>query len=455
MTQDKNISILQVSTSDKSGGAEKIAWNLFQEYRDRGFCSWLAVGDKKSDDPNVLLLPNIDSYNRWTRTWLATSNILSPFVETVHGAWRLQNWLRWWVGQPIRSFRIRRGYEDFDFPGTKRVLELPSVRPSILHCHNLHGNYFDLRALSWLSRQVPTVLTLHDAWLLSGHCAHSFDCKQWKNGCERCPDLTIYPAIKNDASAYNWQRKLNIYKNSRFYVATPCQWLMDKVQQSMLMEGAVECRVIPNGINLSIFHPDDRKIARARLGLPQEARILFFAANGIRRNIWKDYVTLQKAVAIVAEKFSENKVLFIAVGEEAPPEYIGKAEIHFVPYQEDERVVACYYQAADIYIHAAKADTFPNTVLEALACGTPVVGTSVGGIPEQVINGVTGFLTPPGDAEAMSVSIERLLSNSDLLYRYSIAAAKMAHNFALNFQVENYLNWYNEILSKHDNTSNK
>lgn len=156
---------------------------------------------------------------------------------------------------------------------------------------------------------------------------------------------------------------------------------------------------------------------------------------------------MRAAVALLAERLRGTVVLFIALGEDAPLEQIGQAEVCFVPYQRDPESVASYYQAADVYVHAARADTFPNTVLEALACGTPVVATSVGGIPEQVEEGVTGFLTPPGDAGAMATRTEQLLSDDALHQRFAAAAGESARRrFDLDRQANDYLEWYQELV---------
>src|SRR5437588_514516 len=159
---------------------------------------------------------------------------------------------------------------------------------------------------------------------------------------------------------------------------------MRQVEQSMLAPGVVEARVIPNAIELSVFHPADRQAVRAALKIPQEAKVLLFSATVLRRNRFKDYATLRSAVAQVAERMYSQPILFIALGENAPAEQIGQAEVRFVSYQTDSRAVARYCQAADIYIHAARAEVWGLTITEALACGTPVVATAVGGIPEQV-----------------------------------------------------------------------
>jgi glycosyltransferase involved in cell wall biosynthesis len=458
---ERSLRVLQVSTFDIAGGAEKVAWDLFQAYRKRGVDSWLAVGRKRSFDPNIIVLPNDKSAGIWGQFCGALGARLKPLQGRAPGVGRMCAWLNAWAS-PFRETGRRLGIEDYNYPGTYRLLELLPDKPDIVHCHNLHGEYFDLRFLSVLSEELPTVLTLHDAWLLSGHCAHSFDCERWKTGCGHCPDITIYPAIERDGTAYNWRRKRSIYARSQLYISTPCKWLMRKVEHSILDRAKVESKIIPYGVDLTIFRPDNKQAVRSALGIRQEAMVLLFSANGIKNNIWKDFHTLRTAVGLVGERLHDKAVLCIALGEGAPTERIGGADIHFIPFQKDPRTVASYYQAADIYVHAARVDTFPNTVLESLACGTPVVATAVGGIPEQVrsveevvgtehhaygLGEATGVLVPLGDANAMAVAIERLLTNNPLRHRLSENAAKDARNrFDLQRQVNEYLEWYREIL---------
>jgi glycosyltransferase involved in cell wall biosynthesis len=457
----EKLRILQVNTNEMSGGAQRVAWNLFRSYRSRGHGSWLAVGHRSGQDPDVLTIPHARGQSGWPRFWWS----LHERCQLVDANGRLSRWLQL-LAEPQAIMDHYRGVENFRYPGAWRLFDMPPRVPDILNCHNLHGGYFDLRALSWLSHRLPTVITLHDAWLLSGHCAHSFDCERWRIGCGQCPDLTIYPAITRDATAFNWQRKLEIYQKSRLYITTPSHWLMEKVKQSMLALAVAESKVIPNGVDLTVYRPNvDRTAVRASLGLPQDGRILLFTANGIRANIWKDFRTLRSAISRVAVSKPKQSLLFIALGENGTRERIGEAEISFVPYQSSPEAIARYYQAADIYIHAARADTFPNTVLEALACGTPVVATAVGGIPEQVKtlaaggtslrsygpDQATGFLVPPGNADELARRIEELLEDEELRRRLSInAAADARQRFDLERQVDAYLGWYQAIRRDFD-----
>jgi len=434
--------ILQVNTLDRGGGAEGVAWNLFQSYRNRGHASWLAVRRKLTDDPDVFLIPNKQYLTSWTKYWWKMSEQLAagqhPFTSKLAAVMGMVPLGKQWVESKL-------GRENFNWPGTRHLLELPAQRPEIVHCHNLHGGYFDLRLLPWLSAQAPLILNLHDAWLLSGHCAHSFACERWKIGCGQCPDLTIYPAISRDTTRYNWERKRVIYSKSRLYITTVSHWLAQKVQDSMLH--GVSTRVIPNGIDLNVFHPGDKRSARDQLGIPQQSKVVLYAANGGRNSPWRNFGQLEAALIQTASPDIGDLTL-ICMGElkilqETPTNGL---RVQYHMFEPDPNRMALYYQAADVYALPALVESFGKTITEAMACGTPVVATAVGGIPEQITDGNTGYLVPISDVAAMADAIQRLLSDENLHRNIGSAAAEYArHHFGLDRQVNSFLSWYAEV----------
>ena len=440
-----HIGVIQVNKFDCIGGAARIGWTLFKELEKRGISSYYLVGTKKSTDPRVFEMPNTNWVDK------IETRILSPEKKICKNkVFQLSMKGLHIISHPHKSMNTIRGYENYHYPATWNLLNLiPSWKPDIIHSHNLHGGYFDLRALPALSNSVPFLITLHDAWLLGGHCAHSFSCSQWETGCNLCPDITIPPAIRKDSAYHNWNMKKEIYAGSQLYIASPCQWLMDKVKKSIIAKSIIQCKVIPNGINSHIFHPYHKTAARGELNLPVDSIIILFTAYGITHSFWKDYYTMRSAIKIISENKIRKKILFLALGEEAQSEKMGNTTVRFIQYQSDPRIVARYFQAADIYIHAAKADTFPTTILESLACGTPVVATSVGGIPEQIIDKKNGFLTSPGDPFDMAEKIQILIDNENLMGEMGYEGYKsIKTNFDLNIQMNTYVHWYTEILNK-------
>jgi glycosyltransferase involved in cell wall biosynthesis len=238
---------------------------------------------------------------------------------------------------------------------------------------------------------------------------------------------------------------------------------MDRVEHSILAEACVDRKVIPYGIDLDVFKPTDKRAARSRLGLPQDRPVLLFAAVGLTSNPWKDYDSLIAALHILGQR--ELAVEVIALGEEGTTERHGAATIRFVPYERSADTVAAYYQAADLYVHPARVDTFPNVVLEALACGTPVVATAVGGIPEQVRglsvgigarndlnrfapDEATGVLCELGNVAQLAQAIERVVtSTSQLAQMGSNAARDARQRFALTQMVNRYASWFGGMES--------
>jgi glycosyltransferase involved in cell wall biosynthesis len=438
--------ILQVSSADQLGGAEKVAYELFKGYQQRGHAAYLAVGRKTLDDPNVLALDHTAARAAWVRFWRAQQ--LALCRRNIHVAPVLAGWLAN-AAEPRATWQRWRGLENYDFPATHQLLQLPPQRPQLLHLHNLHGEYFDLRALPALSHQIPTILTLHDEWLFTGHCAYTFGSDRWKHGCQHCPDLEIYPPLKRDTTAQNWRRKRDLLARSRVYVAAPSRWLLNEVSESMLQPAVIEARLIPNGVSLATFKPGAQAAARRTLGLPLDADIALFVGSSTRSNHFKDYATIERAVGMLAAQSRQRALVMVCLGEAAEHERRGAVTLWFAGFEKDPARVALYYQAADVYLHAARAEAFGCTIAEAMACKTPVLATAVGGIPELIRDGETGWLIPPGDAAAIAERLPRLLEDqAGLQVMGERAAAYAREHFDLERQIESYLAWYEEILSR-------
>jgi glycosyltransferase involved in cell wall biosynthesis len=454
--------ILLVNNSDVGSGAGRIAWSLLEGARARGHDVRYIVDISHTGSPDVALLSEARSAGRWRRPLLQLGDSLMPLVGRVRGA----RWIRTQLHRLAHPDRIRdhwRGVEQFSFPATWKLLDFMPPAPDLVHCHDLLGEYFDLRALPWLSGRVPVVLTLHNTWLFTGHCSHPLDCTRWMGGCGSCPDLRIYPPLRRDGTAGNWLRKAGIHNSSRLYVAAPCQWLMDMVEESMLKPAVRLSRVIPHGVDLTVFRPGDRESVRALLGIPTGTFVMMLTAAGGQHNTWKDLPTLTEAVGRVAEKLPGRDVELIIVGGHGADQWVNGARIRFLPFQADRAKMARYYQAADVYTHSTKADTFPTAVLEALACGTPVVATRVGGIPEQVRHlsltqvghsgssehraGATGILVPPADAAEFAAAIRILAVDESLR---SALGRNAADDAAVRFdnerQVSEYLAFYEAVI---------
>jgi glycosyltransferase involved in cell wall biosynthesis len=445
-SSNNGLSILQVSTAAHGGGAANIARWLFEAYRIHGHHSFLAVGYKRGSDyadSAILQIPNDRFRTLWSRFW----NLLPSYFQSkeLRGETRLRDKLLP-LAEPRRALRRFRGLEDFDFPATRKLLDLTPSRPNVVHCHNLHGYYFDLRVLPELSRQVPVVLTLHDMWPLTGHCAYPIDCERWHTGCGQCPDLTVYPAVSRDMTAYNWQVKSDIFTRSRLFVSAPSQWLVDRARHSTLK--AVEYRKIHNGVDLNIFHPVEQRRVRLELGLPPDMRILLFVGSRTQTNPYKDYTTVETAVREIANRAEGQDVMFVSLGGRRDGvSQIGSCPTRYYAFRSQQEDVARFYQAADVFLHAANVDTFPTTILEAMACGLPVIATAVGGIPEQIEDGVTGFLVPRGGALEMATKTLQLFDNEPLRSRFAQQAADLAkRKFDIRCQVNEYLSWYQELL---------
>lgn len=448
------LTVLQISPSDVGGGAEKVALDLVQLLCERGVDAWLGVDRKLSGNPRSIALPRKDR-----RQSLAAS-IGSGF--STHPSKGLAYRLLSLAAHPLRSIEQRIGIDSGGVRKPNDLLRCPPRRPDVIHIHNLHGNYVGLDTVQKISTLVPTLLTLHDQWPITGHCAYSFDCTRWKTSCGRCPYPDVYPRVTIDVTRLNRFRKAYAYTRSRLFVASPSKWLLDCVDDSVLARGVVEKRLIPNGVDRSVFRPGTKSEARKALGLPDDAIILLTTSNRLTTNEFKDWPTLEEALRLIPT--AGRQIVALVVGDEGRTRYVGNVRVAFRGMERHSSILAQFYQAADLFILPTKADNHPLSILESLACGTPVVASDLGGIPEQVRPlhlqslqnstksfgpaDATGILVPPQNAPALAAAVALLTDQPLLLSRMGAnASADAAIRFDINKQADSYLEWYRHLAA--------
>ncbi|MEQ8361381.1 MAG: glycosyltransferase [Cyclobacteriaceae bacterium] len=456
--------IIHINKNDVRGGAARFANLLHHGLRKLEISSTLLVDIKLSNSGDVVLLENDNNRSAWFRIFNKLAIQIGQ--STFKGSWLLFKTMRF-ISSPVRWSYKYLGIDYYNFPGLKSKIK-PLLQPgSIFQIYVAHGEYLDLRYVQELSEKHIVILRMPDAWLLSGHCAHSFDCERWKTGCGNCPDLSIPPSINRDATRYNWKFKSGLFDKSKFHIVTPSHWLMNKVKQSMLMKGAVDLSVIPNGVDTDIFSVGVQLDSRQILGIDPGATVLLFSANGIKKNRWKDYAQLQEVFKQLVEVKFEKQVEFIGLGDGGEDEMKGSIRIRYVKYQQDTNVLVHYYRSADLYIHPTKADSFPNSILEALSCGVPVIANGVGGIPEQVKSfsnekisdsgswakhskeHATGVLIPPGDSKSFFTAVKCLIENTQLRIQLGRNARNDAYlRFSQQRVTADYLKLYNQLSKR-------
>lgn len=328
---------------------------------------------------------------------------------------------------------------------TKRFLQfLENTNPDVIHLHNLHGYYINIDLLlTWAgTRGTPVVLTLHDCWTFTGHCAY-FDmvnCEKWRVVCSTCPQRNAYPSAWFwDRSRENFEKKLRLWSNLKYLTTVSVShWLDGHVKNSML--GHAEREVIHNGVDLDVFSPRDRENVqnlRKRFNIGPEPIVLGVA------NVWDKRKGLMDLIQASESLGVDHKLVVIGLSESQiqnlPENVLGLGRT------ENQRELASFYQAADVYVNPTYEDNFPTTNLEALACGTPVVTYRTGGSAEA-IDMFTGRSAERGDVRTLAKEIRSILSSKgEMRTRCRERAARYFDDKAV---FKEYVRLYQKIIEQ-------
>ncbi len=404
------MNVLHINQSDINGGAAIAGYRLHQGLLAQSIYSRLLVGTVKTS---------------------------SELVQAVPRKLRIENQL----GRLTRSTGLNyvNHVSTFDIHKSSFYQEA-----DILNFHNLHTGYFNYLAIPTLTNSKPAIYTLHDMWSFTGHCAYSYECDRWKTGCGKCPDLDTYPSVCRDNTRLEWRLKNWVYSRSNLSIVTPSKWLTEQAKQSMLNRFSIH--YIPYGIDTEAYQPLDPELCRLLLGIPARKKVLMFGAESLKDTRKGGDLLLKALSNLPLSLKSETVLLTLGHGSEAIGEAVGIPTLN-LGYVSSDRLKSIAFSAADLFVFPTRADNLPLVLQESMACGTPMVSFKIGGVPDLIRPGITGYLATPEDAQDLCNGIVQLLEDENLRETMSQQCrAIVLEEYPLELQAQRYIELYRQVL---------
>lgn len=377
------ISVL--STSDGGGGAAIAAYRLFRALGKSNADVGMTVLEKRTSDPAVEALT-------------ASGGVFSALHRTFRKFTILFQYARHRFSRPAGVDIFNSAISPFD----KEMNTLASDADVI----NLHwiARFIDWSSFFGAIGNQKVIWTLHDQNPFTGGCHYTMGCQRFMTGCGRCPQLGSNDV--NDISAQNFQDKMSILDNfdkSKLHIVAPSHWLAQEAGRSPIFKGVAR-NVIPNSVDVERFRPRDVHTFRDRFEVTEDMFLALFIAHNLGGER-KGGDLLVEAMQRL-EPTIRSRIAIVTVGEGtfALAEDTRHIQLEAII---DEETIAEVCSAVDVVVLPSREDNLPNTMLEAMACATPVVGFPVGGIPDFVTDGETGFLASTVEPQALSSAIER------------------------------------------------
>ena len=422
--------IVHLSTEDIAGGAARATHRLHTGLRLLGHDSSMFVINRGSKGK--------DSKGK--------DSMVTAFNASMDWPSRIRRRLR--RGRIARDFARYRtsrpaGFEVFSDDrseyGDDLVRNLPPC--DVINLHWI-ARYVDYESFfSMVPKKTPIVWLIHDMNPFTGGCHYDEGCGKYLDGCGSCPQLGSDDV--NDLSRKVWKRKQEIFggiEPRRLHFVAPSRWMASNLAQHPFLN-RFPVTIIPYGLDTDVFVPRNREFAREILGLPQAAKIILFVASNVQIR-YKGFLPLTEALSGLK---GQDNLLLVSVG--------AKSELNLgishkdLGYINDDRLLALTYNAADLFVVPSLQDNLPNTVLESMACGIPVVGFETGGIPDMVRDGVTGLLAPCNDVAALRAAIKDLIRKPLKREEMGVNSRRVAlHEYSLVVQARRYAELYQSLL---------
>jgi len=416
-----------VNKSDSTGGAAVACYRLLVALSENNVDVQLLVQEKKKDNEFCISTTQskFKKYLNFAR--FAAERLFFYFYE--------------------KSKEVRFAYSPANTG--ENISNHSSIKQTdVIHLHWINQGFLSIRDLKAITAsKKPIIWTLHDMWSFTGGCHYAGDCEGYKSECGHCPFLKN--PSKKDLSFRVRRKKIKLFENSNITFVTCSKWLAKKAQESSLLKSA-NIISIPNPIDTNLFSAKDKTIVRKSLELSENKFLILFGSANIfdKRKGLEFFI---QALYILRSELpnTANEIELVIFGK-------SNQQIHsLLPYKaknlsylDSIEKIAGVYSCVDLFVLPSLEDNLPNTVMESLACGTPVVAFNIGGIPEMVDHRENGYLAEYKSAKDLAEGIRWIMYEADKKLLSEKARSKVMANYTHEIVAEKYKNLYNKVLNK-------
>lgn len=375
-----------LNTFDTAGGAARAMHRLYTGLGRLGVDRTLYVARRDSDDPTIVPVRPVTP-DEQAEYQAAEAHVRAE--EAPYAALRTGGFI------PFHSERAARA----------RLLE---QRLRDADVFNLHWTRGLVDWATFMARREPhqaLVWTLHDQNVFTGGCHYTGGCDAFTRTCGACPVLGSDDTDDLSAVIVSRKRAALATRRTPLHIVTPSRWMAAEAARSSVLRD-LPIHVIPYGLDTDLYRPRDRSALRARHGIDPAAMVILFVAHALD-DPRKGYDHLK--AALDALPGGGPTLLLLAGQNQVPPP--AHVPVRHLGAVSDDAALAALYALADLVAVPSGQDNYPNTVLEALACGTPVIGFDLGGLPDMVRSGQTGILADRHDTHAFSTALREALSD--------------------------------------------
>ncbi len=413
------MNVILLNTYDSQGGAAIATYRLHRGLRAIGVNSQLLVQIKKTDDRSVI----------------APSTFLAKALAIFSCYWE--------IGLK-KLYHLRK--DIFFSPAWlsfNGISKADAHKPDIVHLFWINGGFISPETLKKFDK--PIVWTLHDMWPFTGGCHYDEGCGRFQLSCGRCPLLDSN--LEHDLSGRVWSRKRKSWEGVPITVVATSRWLAAMARASSLFS-SYRIEVIPNGLDTVKYRPLDKQACRAAYGLPLDKKLILFSAFRATTDKRKGGHLLLEALTFLAKTDFASQAELVIIGASEPEVPLDlRMKVHYLGNLHDEISQVLLYSAADVTVAPSMQENLSNTVMESLACGTPVVAFDIGGMPDLIDHQQGGYLAQPFSSSDLANGIIWVLESSTRKAALDLYARRSAvKKYSLKTVADQYLTLYSDII---------